>query len=167
MAGQILTAEYLRSILHYDPLTGVFRWSAPRPKIRVGDVAGGIDADGYNRIRIDGRKYAAHRLAWFYMHGVWPPHDIDHRHGARSDNRLSELRPLTRLHNIQNQRSARINNKTGMLGVSPKGQRWAATIMFNYKKKHIGYFDTPEEAHAAYLAAKAVHHEFQTLIEKA
>lgn len=167
-----LTAERLRELLHYDPDTGVFTRlvasmagaTRNRAVARVGDIAGGADLKGYVLINVDGRKYRAHRLAWLYVHGVWPPCNIDHRNGNCGDNHIKNLRAVTQGQNMQNRRRASKNNGCGFLGVSAEGGRFRASIKAAGKKKHLGYFDTPELAHAAYLEAKARLHPFQTLV---
>lgn len=166
MAVEIITAARLRELFDYDPLTGVFtRRVSAGTRWHAGDVAGGPNADGYIVIRIAGRNYYAHRLAWLYVHGEWPSAQIDHRFDDRGDNRLSELRPATRGQNAQNQRRAQANNKCGLLGVSESYGRFRSQIQRDEKNKHLGTFDTPELAHAAYLEAKAKLHPFQTLVE--
>lgn len=77
-----LTAERLRELLSYDPITGVFRWRMRRSNVKAGDEAGRLltvrgsfksgDAKVYRYIRIDGAEYMSHRLAWFYVNGSWP-----------------------------------------------------------------------------------------------
>src|SRR5690606_34614864 len=100
----MLTQQRLKELLYYDPETGIFTRLVGRsgPRARAGDVAGSDNGKGYIRIYVDGRPYKAHRLAWFYMHGEWPE-EIDHRNGERADNRLSNLRPVTRQQNNLNQ----------------------------------------------------------------
>lgn len=167
MAGQILTADYLRSILHYDPLTGVFTWAAPRPKIRVGDVAGGRDEKGYIRIRIDGKKYRAHRLAWLYVYGEWPPQEIDHKDTIKSNNWIGNLRPANKVQNGQNRKVAHSNNKSGFLGVHKDRYSFVAEIRICGQQKYLGSFPTAEKAYAAYLDAKVKHHAYQTIVQTA
>ena len=87
-----LTAERLRERLHYDAGTGVFTRRVGSGHARTGEMAGSVHSTGYVRISIDGGKYTAHCLAWLYVHGVWPPDQIDHINGNRSDNRIANLR---------------------------------------------------------------------------
>ena len=151
----MLTYERLREVLHYDPETGVFtRLVRTSNRIKVGDVAGCSAGDGYVQIRVDGVRYLAHRLAFLWMTGEWPRDMIDHINGVRDDNRFANLRPATRAENMQNQRRAMSNSQTGLLGVTRVGKRFMATIQVDGRKIHIGTFDTPEQAHEAYLAAK-------------
>lgn len=168
MAASSLTAERLRELLHYDPETSLFTWrnDAGRwGRIKAGSVAGSPNEDGYIRIGIDGGLYRAHRLAFLYMTGAWPTADVDHKFGIRSDNRWSEIRDATHAQNLQNRRSPQANSKSGLLGVSWHNGRPRAQIRVGGIPVHLGYFDTPELAHAAYLEAKARHHEFQTLVD--
>ena len=164
-----LTAERLRDALDYNPETGEFRWKSPRKKVVVGSIAGCVSSDGYRRIRIDGDRYRAHRLAWLYVNGRWPAFDIDHINGLRADNRIENLREARRGENNQNKRSPQTNNKSGFLGVTRRKDtgRWRAAIMISRKHISIGDFETPEEAYAAYLKAKAEFHPFQTIAEAA
>jgi hypothetical protein len=161
----MLSLERLKLLLNYDPLTGVFKWLvSTATNVKVGAVAGS-DSHGYLAIRIDGKRYLAHRLAWFYMHGNWPPSMIDHIDGCKSNNCLSNLRAVENGGNMQNKKVAHGNSKTGLIGVSPykKTGKFKAQIGVNGKVRHIGYFDTPEEAHAAYLAEKRKLHECCTI----
>lgn len=157
-----LAIDALRSLLGYDPDSGVFVWLVDRGngKSKVGDIAGYVDFHGYIKIEISGRAYTAHRLAWFLTHGVWPKY-VDHVNGIRSDNRIENLRDVDFRTNIQNQRKASSNNKTGFLGVAMRkkvyaGKPYTAQIRDPNAKRmiHLGYFETAEEAHAAYVAKK-------------
>ena len=92
----------LRVLFSYNENTGLFYWLVDRVggnhqgfvKARVGEVAGKVDkSTGYVRIRTHGRKFFAHRLAWFFVHGQWPSLHIDHINGIKTDNRRAWLRP--------------------------------------------------------------------------
>lgn len=162
MTTDNLTAARLREVLEYNPETGVFTWIKPSGRrVKVGDVAGARRPDkpggggGYRTIQIDGTRYYAHRLVWFYMTGEWPAADVDHRFGMRDDNRWSELREASRSVNLQNQRTAR--GRVGLLGVCeyPAGSgKFRAQISAGGKCVFLGTFLVPEHAHAAYVEAK-------------
>lgn len=161
-----LTAERLREMLLYDPRTGTFTWKASRRGAKAGSVAGSHRGRGYYRICIDGVFYRSHRLAWLYTHGEWPKHQIDHIDGNPSNNRISNLRDVTALTNSQNLRKASINNtSSGLLGVSwhVRHKKWSAKIRIPGARLHLGYFDDKHEAHAAYVAAKRLHHDGCTI----
>ena len=159
-----LTAERLRGIMDYDPEIGVFTRKVRTANcVRVGDVAGSFTSKGYIRIKIDGRLYFAHRLAWLYVHGEWPVDQVDHINGIKNDNRIVNLREGNNAENQHNQRKPQANNKTGLLGVAPSYGKFVAQITVDRKYRHLGTFPTPEEAHAAYLAAKRQLHSHNTL----
>lgn len=154
-----LTLQRLREVLHYDPSTGVF---VRRLGPRAGAPAGAHDSQGHRQIRVDGRLYLAHRLAWLYMTGAWTESDTDHKNGIRDDNRWDNLRACTNQQNAQNQ-VRRVNNRSGYLGVSwhATDRKWVAQIQTRGEKVTLGRFDDPLVAHQAYLAAKAEKHTFQ------
>ena len=79
---------------------------------------------------------------------------VDHIDGNRANNAIANLRDVTRSVNHQNLRRARSDSAHGFLGVSPFFGKWKARITVNRVFQHLGVFDTPEEAHAAYLEAK-------------
>lgn len=161
-----LTLDRLRELLEYNPATGEFRW---RPKLgrknpyAARKVAGSINTDGYRVIRIDYQLHYAHRLAWLYIHGEWPPRLIDHRNNHRSDNRFHNLRLANDTENTYNRPATR-KNKSGFKGVAQATSgRWRATI----NGKHLGVFDTPELASDAYeIAARELHGEFASIKRK-
>jgi len=161
-----LTADYLRKILHYAPDTGLFTWRvSPRRNISCGQLAGSFNSDGYLQISIHNRSYKAHRLAWLYTFDRWPICEIDHINGDKSDNRIENLRDVSRNENQHNTRRARAHNASGFLGVGLHKQtgKWRARIRVNKNLTHIGLFNTPEEAHQAYIVAKRKLHAACTL----
>lgn len=164
-AGAV-TQERLRELLNYDPLTGIFTWRVKRAAKKPGDIAGCPQKPkAHIVIRIDDRLYLAHRLAWLYMTGRWPAEDTDHRDLDRQNNIWTNLREATPSENMQNI-PLKSNNISGYMGVSwyTRDQRWKATIKVGAKLHHIGCFDDPAEAGAAYLEAKARLHPFQPTV---
>lgn len=160
-----LSQSELKDLLHYNPDTGVFTWNKSISRIKKGDIAGSINinADGYKRIRIEikRKKHQAHRLAWFYMYGRWPINQIDHIDGNPLNNRILNIRECSNSENQQN-RSLNKNNNSGYFGVTfhkPTG-KFQSQIRKNGKNKYLGRFDNPEEAHKAYVIAKAKLHTF-------
>jgi hypothetical protein len=115
-----------------------------------------------------GRIYLAHRLAWMYVYGRWPAKglDIDHINGNRQDNRIANLREVTRGQNMQNQRRASSRSTTGLLGVLRKSRRFAAHITADGRTHCLGTFDTPEEAHRVYMDAKSRLHIHSVAAER-
>lgn len=156
--GDSLSVERLREVLDYDPTTGEFRWRRGRYK----GIAGAVMKLGYRTISVGGGRFYAHRLAWFYVHGAWPPDQVDHLNGDRDDNRLSNLRLATNKQNIENRHRVRSDSRSGLRGVQIHKQtgRWRARIKVAGRYRHLGLFDSPEEASRAYLAAKQELHPF-------
>lgn len=154
------TVAALRACLSYDPETGVFSWIKTRRGVNKGGVAGCLNAHGYVQIWVDGRNYYGHRLAWLFVHGEWPKCTVDHINGNRADNRIANLRDVSRGVNVENQRRAARNSTSGLLGVSfcKERDRWSAGIQVRRRRKHLGRFATAEEAHQAYVAAKRTMH---------
>lgn len=165
MANADLTPARLREFLSYNPDTGVFTRIKGTRGHAAGDAVGNLNSRGYIRIIIDRIEYQAHRLAWLYAYGEWPANEIDHINGIRTDNRLCNLRDVPKTHNQQNRHGAYRNNQSGFLGVhwSKHAKRWTSHIRINGKATGLGYFDTPEDAHAAYLQAKREHHPGNTI----
>jgi hypothetical protein len=163
MAKADLTAQRLRELLDYNPETGAFTHCVPAGRwgrIKAGSVAGNVDAKGYWVVHVDGLSYKAHRLAWLSVHGVWPSGQIDHIDGRKTNNAIANLREASQGENSQNQREAKKNNLSGFLGVAKRGDVYQARITINGKTNCLGYFDTPELAHDAYLSAKKDMHQF-------
>ena len=141
-------------LLHYDPETGVFTRLINIGNRHAGDRAGSEKKTGYRYISIDGVRYSEHWLAWFYVYGTWPTDELDHINGDPSQNQFRNLRAATHHQNMINCRRPR-DNTSGFKGVcySKEMRRWKAEIRIQRRKKHLGYFDTPEAAHDAYKIA--------------
>lgn len=174
-----LTSEYVRRIVDYDPHTGVLTWLPRTPDMFddgghsaehnsrkwnarfAGSIASTKNAHGYVCVRINGNRYLAHRIAWLYMVGSWPPDQIDHKNGDTGDNRWDNLRLATHSENHQNLKVKK-SNRSGYSGVHwhVARSKWAASIKFQRRNIHLGFFDSAEDAHAAYLQAKAKYHTF-------
>lgn len=158
----MITLARLKEVLSYDPESGEFHWKIRKYGVRTDGAALSVPR-WYLRIQIDGRRYPAHRLAWFYHYGVWPKYQIDHRNRIENDNRIANLREATQQENCFNTK----RRKTGFKGVSRRKEEryaarpWAAMITKDYKSVHLGYFETAEEAQVAYAqAAKRLQGEF-------
>lgn len=150
----MITSEELKEILHYDKNTGVFTWKKSKCHlIKPGDIAGTF-MKGYVRISIGSKIYLAHRLAWLYVHGVWPENQIDHKNNIRHDNRIINLRPVSNSGNQQNLKKARKHSSSGVLGVSVVKNGFVARIRTSEGKKHLGTFRKIEDAEAAYIEEK-------------
>jgi hypothetical protein len=159
------TAEKLRQVFSYDCDTGVFvRKISGSNRAKVGSPSGSSNGCGYITLNIDGKNVLAHRMAWLYVNGELPKHGIDHINGDRADNRLVNLRDVPQLVNAQNRRKASPNNRsTGLLGAYRQLHGFTSHIRVKGKQMHLGSFKTAADAHHAYVAAKRVLHEGNTL----
>lgn len=160
-----LDAATLRELFSYDPEAGEFTYLKSRGNRAAGQVTRGTPSDrGYFILHINGRDYPAGRLAWLYMTGEWPLGVVDHKNTDTGDNRWTNLRDVPQPINLQNQRRAHCQNKTGLLGVhAHKGGFFTTRITVAKERHYLGSFATAQEAHAAYLAAKRRLHEGCTL----
>lgn len=158
MATQILTQAMLKDVLRYEPSTGHFYWIKPCNRfsqITVGAKAGTLHKRGYVHIKVYGKSYKAHRLAWLYTHGRWPNPAIDHINQVKSDNRIENLREADQLQNMQNKPKYRTNS-SGYIGVTwhKDRKKWLAQFAYCNKNHYLGLFDDPAEAAKAYALAK-------------
>jgi hypothetical protein len=126
-----LSISDVKGYISYDPESGIFL------RLRTGKRADTKMTIGYNRVRITigGCQYEilAHRLAWFMHHGCWPPEEIDHINGDRSDNAIKNLRAASRSENAKNLK--RRDNQSGVLGVRRHQAGWKVMIA----GKYLGY----------------------------
>jgi len=157
----------LVELLDYNPRTGRFTWRQRGREWFVSDVswrrwntkyagkpALTADQQGYKAGTVLGKRYLAHRIAWFFQFGSWPKNQIDHINGDRSDNRIQNLRDVTQAENRKNNRLY-ATNTSGHAGVDfmPKKGRWRARI----GSEHLGVFRTKSEAILARKKAELQH----------
>lgn len=167
----IVTESDARNVFFYDAADGCLIWRR-RPVDHFKDESyqrrwnnryahkrvGNVGDTGYLRINLCGRMYLAHRVVWLYVHGEWPNGEIDHINGDRSDNRISNLRLVTKTQNARNARRP-VTNTSGIVGVSydTRDKKWHAYIgVGNGQRTSLGYFATKEEAVAARRGAQRV-----------
>lgn len=154
-----MNQEKLREMMDYDSDTGVLRWRMNRgSRAKAGQEAGWAAHSGYRQIRISGKTYYAHRLAWLWVHGE-SPLLIDHIDRNPSNNRLSNLRSADWNVNAQNMLASK-RSKSGIRGVFWNKQfgKWKTVLFAGGRNRMVKHFDTQEEAAAAYAEAAAIFH---------
>jgi hypothetical protein len=112
--------------------------------------AGWICKLGYRLLKVNSRSYYAHRIAWLLTYGSFPAM-LDHKNCIKDDNRISNLRLASAAQNSAN-RSKQSNNTSGLRGVLlyKRTGKWMASIKYNRKQYHLGFFTSREEAYAVY-----------------
>ena len=143
----MITQTRLKELLDYDPETRVFTWRENRSNVKAGDVAGAIQPHGYVTIRINCKKYYAHRVAYLWMEGYFPEYEVDHINRVRGDNRWENIRHVSRSCNIKNSGN-RKDNTSGVKGVywDTTYNKWHSQIMVNKKVKNLGYYNNLDDA---------------------
>lgn len=154
----------LKSMLHYDAPTGVFRWRySTSRRIKPWSIAGvPTQRQGYIKITISNKSYLAHRLAWLYVKGEMPEHHVDHINGEKSDNRIENLRLANNITNHWNE-PLRSSNKSGHKGVhwNKQAKKWDACCRANGRQISAGRFARLEDAVAAVKGLREqLHGEF-------
>lgn len=165
-----LSAEQVRELFTYVPNEPFLRWRNPSGRygrIPAGSVAGGVNSiEGYRNVTIFGKNYRASRLIWVYMTGEWPPHQVDHKDLDTGNDRWENLRLASSSQNASNRRKKSKDTAScplkGVQAVQKRRSiRYRAIATKDGKREHLGYFDTPELAHAAYLKrVEELHGEF-------
>lgn len=146
-----ITQEFLKEILNYDAITGVFTWLSTYRKTQIGTIAGCVHKQhtkSYHTICINYKKYPTHRLAWIYVYGSIPDDlEIDHINGNGLDNRISNLRCVNKSVNCKNLRIPS-HNTSGISGVSmhKKTGKWRARIRNKGKYISLGLFVEKSDA---------------------
>jgi hypothetical protein len=162
MAPDNITLEELKANVSYNSQSGEFTRLKNTTRESVGAITGSdfVNQDGmnYTQVSVCGGRYYAHRLAWFYVYGIWPIEQIDHIDHNGKNNSLCNLREVS---NSQNQKNRRIgkNNRSGVIGVSfyKKTSTWQAYVNVNKRLIHLGFFPLFEDAVAARKIAEREH----------
>jgi hypothetical protein len=145
----MINLEELKRLLEYNPNTGIFINKVTRSSMCIkGKQAGCKAKSGYRQISKNGKTYLEHRLAWFYVYGIWPENTIDHINGIRDDNRICNLRDITLSKNIYYKNSK---------GYRKMGDKYQARITVDKKEIYLGTFKTKKEAKDVYQKAKELY----------
>lgn len=144
---KVLERGRLMELLHYNKKIGIFRWRKGLPRKTERSKADKKKVDGYCFVWIDGKQYPSHRLAWLYVYGYMPENEIDHINRVRSDNRISNLREVSRQCNVRNC-SVKKNNKSGITGVCWAKDRglWKSQTVVDRKTVNLGYYKSKLDA---------------------
>jgi hypothetical protein len=142
-----MNIDALKSLLRYDPETGLIYWIAKGGGMIKKKAAGTLLHSGYLGISIGPKRWQAHRVAWALHHGNWPKDQIDHINGVKTDNRICNLREATNSQNGKNLGLSRANT-SGVKGVSFEKytSRWKATIRVEGKSISLGRFGSIKDA---------------------
>lgn len=137
----------------YDWDTGrVLNRSTRSPNALIGNESGALNIEGYRHIWFNGKMYKTHRIVWLLTRGYWPVGEIDHIDGDRLNNKLSNLRDVSRRENTCNKKLNRDGRLFGCHYWKQVG-KWCASIRVNKVHKYLGCYDTEAEAHNAYVQA--------------
>lgn len=144
----MLTADRLHELLFYRPEVGLFFWKDTSRLVgsnagRAGLPAGSVNSRGYRTIKVDGRYYKAHRLAFLYVTGHWPSGVVDHINWDTDDNRWANLRDVSQAVNSAHRKP---HSNQGGLHFSKRKRRWEARITRDRRRIYLGSFATREEA---------------------
>ena len=136
----MLTAEIARQFLSYDPQSGSLTWLVSRGTVKAGTIVCKISNRGYITVKLLGKTYQAHRIAWLITHGEWPI-TIDHINRQKTDNRLVNLRNATQQQNMCNVPRKRTNT-SGVRGVSWQSQsgKWQVEVKSDGKRYYLGSY---------------------------
>jgi hypothetical protein len=110
--------------------------------IKTGKIAGAKSNQDYLSVTINGKYYLVHRIAYYMYHGYWPENEIDHINQNPRDNRICNLREVSRTCNSMNSKTPCNNSVSGIKGVAWNNVRnyWTARIRYKKKVIHLGTF---------------------------
>lgn len=151
-----VTHKQLKDWISYNPESGLFHWTGNLKWTEAGKQVGCLDSEGYVVIKMKGRMYKAHRLAWLYVTGEWPSGEVDHINYARADNRFCNLRDCTTQQNLQARRFCK--SATGLRNVFHSGSKFRVRVWVNGRNQHFGTFEDIELAEL--VAQEARRHSF-------
>jgi len=136
---------------------GCLIWKVTRSnRKKAGSTAGTERKNAYVLVGIDGVIYRAHRIIWLWHHGYIPEGEVDHINRVKHDNRIENLREVSRQCNARNTGNFS-HNTSGVKGIYTHkswGDVWRVEIHVNGKKYNIGNYKGVDEAVLARLAAE-------------
>jgi hypothetical protein len=152
-----MTQQEAEALFRYEPETGKLFWKVPGPKRNLFKEAGHESTSGYRRIMLRGKMYLAHRIVWL-LHYRQLPAMLDHKDRNCRNNKIENLRESDFSENGLNSK-IRSDNRHNTTGVSyePRTGKFYA----RFQRKHLGTFNSIEEAHAAYQRARTNHRSSQ------
>jgi len=152
--SELPTFEELSKYFSYDAESGIVTNRIGRGMVVRGAVSGSVGNNGYLVTGFNYQRFLTHRLAWILHYGEWPKDEIDHINHNVSDNRIDNLRVVTRSEQNRNATLSK-NNKSGAVGVSfnNKSRKWIASIGDQGTSVHVGSFPSFQLAKEAREAA--------------
>lgn len=147
----MITQPELKDLLSYCSSTGLFTWVKSRGSRIKGDIAGCLfktsNGKTYIRIKVKGRKYMAHRLAFLFVTGSWPEDEMDHVNGDGTDNGWLNIRSVTHSENMLNKRVPHAS-VSGISGVTwnKRVSKWQVAIRKDGRQHYLGVFADVELA---------------------
>lgn len=151
-----ITHKELKSLIKYKKTTGEII------RKRTGDVAGYTSKKGYVQVKLRGKTYLAHVIAWYYVTGEYPSFIVDHKDHVRWNNRWSNLRKADEAMNSWNTRR-RSDNTSGVKGLCKDSRTglWRARLGFRGRVYSCGYHKTKRAAtEALRVRRNELHGEF-------
>lgn len=146
MINYVDAPDLARARFVYNKDTGKFTLTKSGGRGKAGEEVTSLDSHGYIRVSICGKRYLGHRVAWLIVNGEWPDCDVDHINGDRTDNRIENLRKLSRSDNLINQKKTR--GISCFKGVTKSGNSWVA--QFSNRVRYLGCSRVEEEAAMIY-----------------
>lgn len=161
------TIERLREAFRYEDVSGEIHWRCTGKGRSKNGTRAGTFQGRYMFLYLDRVRISFHRAVWALVNGEWPTDVIDHINGNTRDNRIENLRCVTQSLNMQNQRKARSDSSSGLLGAvrvcMKRGTKWRAQLRAGGVMHRGRVRSTPEEAHSDYLRMKRDLHEGATI----
>lgn len=152
-----MNIDTLKEWLEYRS-DGNLIWKKSRSRASAGSVFGCSQGTGYIQGGFFGKRLYAHRLIWALHHNKMPEAEIDHINGNPLDNRIENLREVSRYNNSVNRHKVRSDSKAGVMGVQKFRNKWRARITVDGNVIRLGHFETMQDAHEAYMKAKENYH---------
>ena len=153
----MITQKELKEVVSYDELTGKFTYvKTITGYVIKGNIAGAKvpNSSGYMTMQVHRRMYQAHRLVWLYVHGEFPKGQIDHKDGDKTNNKLSNLRDVSRGVNLSNRVS---KTSTKCVGVTLRNGTYYARLMVDGLRHELGSFKILKDAVKARKAAEVLY----------